>query len=831
MTLLNRFSRCWRKAVLISAGLFLFYVAFGFLLLPQLIHNTVTETLVDVTHRPVTLAELKINPLTLSATLRGLEIGTVEQPLASFEEIYVNFSSSSLWRCAIVFNRIRLQAPRAVIAIDREGRFNFQEMMPADEGEKSSAPVPVLVIESLEVLRAAIDFDDQSRRGVSEPVVVVPRLDVSGLHLDLSRRAVIVNDVTLKELQLHAVREADGQINLQTLFATEAAPEEEQGKPWQITLASVQLQAATLQFDDRTTRPAAQWRLTPFNLALHKIELGTDKPVELQLDSGINEGGSATVRGTVTLAPLSVNLDLKLAAFDLTAVQPYVQSVAQLQVRQGLLDVEGQLGFEVGETEPAIRFTGSGVVRQLKTVDVVRSEEFLKWEQLAINNLKYDSHVARLSIAELVLNDPYLRFIIGPDASTNFSHILAAPANVASATMTPAAEAKAAPLITIDRVSVANGVLNFSDQSIKPGFSSSIQQLNGSIRSLSSKALARADVDLKGKVNRYAPATISGKVNPLSDDAFTDLKLDFRGIEMTSFSPYSGKFAGYKIDKGKLNVELHYLLSKKELRGENKFVIDQLQLGEAVESPEASGLLVRLAIAILKDSKGVIDLDLPISGRIDDPDFHYGHIVWMALKNVIINVATEPFRALASLLGGNDEGADQVSFTSGMATLSAAEQAKLGNLARALSQRSALLLEVRGAASASDAKAMAAAALEQSLVVQPGESRPQKINALYLKRNGKAATTLLPPLAEGEKRTPEQLQLQEASAAEAQLLKSMAATEDELRALAQARAQAIIVALIEGEEKIAAERIFLLDPDTRAGSGETVVVPLSLKVR
>ena len=227
----------------------------------------------------------------------------------------------------------------------------------------------------------------------------------------------------------------------------------------------------------------------------------------------------------------------------------------------------------------------------------------------------------------------------------------------------------------------------------------------------------------------------------------------------------------------------------------------------------------------------MIDLDLPISGRIDDPDFHYGHIVWMALKNVIINVATEPFRALASLLGGNDEGADQVSFTSGMATLSAAEQAKLGNLARALSQRSALLLEVRGAASASDAKAMAAAALEQSLVVQPGESRPQKINALYLKRNGKAATTLLPPLAEGEKRTPEQLQLQEASAAEAQLLKSMAATEDELRALAQARAQAIVVALIEGEEKIAAERIFLLDPDTRAGSGETVVVPLSLKVR
>ena len=962
MTLLTRFPQYWLKAVLIVAGLFVLYVAFGFLLLPRLIHNTLIETLADVTHHPVQLTELKINPLALSVTLRDLEIGTAEQPLARFEQIYVNFSSSSIWHGAYVFSAIRLQAPRLVITIDREGRFNFQEMMAAEKdemGEKKGTP-PVVVIHSLEVLRAAIDFDDQSRpmpfhthiatldftlhdfttrrdvagnynlhvatnlgetldwqgtlqatpfrsegklqlgniraetiwswigagykfkleRGLldlnarylvdlggaetefqlhdlnvalrdlqllrrgaaADPVMVLPHLDVAGLNLDSAHRTLTINDLTLKEMQLQAVREADGKIDLHALFAKVPDADDaeaEAGKPWQVKVASAQLQGAALQIVDRTTQPAAQWQLSPFSLALHNIELGTDKSIGLQLDTGINGVGNATLSGAVILEPLSANLDMKLNGLDLTATQPYVQNAAQLQLRRGLLDVEGKLLYESSAQESATKFSGDVTVRQLHTVDALGSEEFLRWEQLSAQELKYDSRSMRLSIAELQLTDPYLRFIIAPDTSTNLSKILAAPANAVPATTAPvatapAAESKAATLITVDRVRVANGVLNFSDQSIKPGFTTSIQQLNGTIRGLSSKELERADVELKGKVDRYAPATITGKINPLSDDAYTDLKFDFRGIEMSSFSSYSGKFAGYKIDKGKLNVELKYLLSKKELKGENKIVIDQLQLGEAVESPDAIGLPVRLAVAILKDANGVIDLDLPVSGRIDDPDFHYGLIVWVAIKNVLIKVATAPFKALAALAalaGGGEEGASQVSFANGMATLSAIELEKLGKLARALSQRSALMLEVRGSASSADADAIAAVALEQHLTTQPGASRQQRLNALYLKLNGKAAEALLPPPTEGEKHTPEQRQAHAAVAAEAALLKAMAVSEEELRALAQERAQAIIAALNEGQDKIAPERIFLLEINSKAEPGDTVVVPLSLQAR
>lgn len=951
MNRLTQLLQRWRKGALIATGLFLFYTAFGFLLLPRLLHDTVTEALAGLTHRPVQLVELKINPLALSASLRGLEVGTTAQPFAKFEEIYVNFSLSSIWRGAYVFNTIRLQQPGLVIAIDHEGRFNFQEML---SGEKKAAggPPPVVVIDSLEVVRAAIDFDDQSRpeplhtniatldftlrdfttrrdeagnyrlhvatdlgetldwqgslqatpfrssgtlqlaniraetiwglagagfrfdlkqglldvnarylldlggagmqlkldevkvalrdlqllpHGASAPLMTLPRLDLTGLNLDLSQRAVTIQEMTLKQMQLQAVRQADGDIDLRALFAGEpqAEKQQEQSKPWQVKVAAAQLQAATIALEDHTTQPAAQWRLTPFNLALHGLELGTDKPVELQLDSGINGTGSAALQGAVTLAPLRADLDVKLAALDLTATQPYIQKSAQLLLQQGLLDVAGKLHFEAGEMEPLINFSGAAALRQLRTVDTLRSEEFLRWEQLAINGLDYESRSSRLAIAELVLGEPYLRFIIGPDATTNLSHILAAPAAATPAAkrQEPAAAAKAAPLITIDKVRVADGVLNFSDQSLKPGFSTSIQQLNGAIRGLSSRELARADVDLKGRVDRYAPATITGKVNPLSDDAFTDLKFGFRGIEMSSFSPYSGKFAGYKIDKGKLNVELRYRLSKKVLKGENRIVIDQLQLGEQVDSPDATGLPVRLAIAILKDANGVIDLDLPVSGRIDDPDFHYGRIVWMAIRNVIVKVATAPFRALASLLGGDDEQNSQVGFAPGSTALSPAELEKLGKLAGVLVQRQALTLEVRGTAGAADASAIAAAALAQRLATEAGESRQQKINALYLRLHGKPATTLLPPAAEGARHTPEQLLAEAAAAAEQQLLEAMAVSEDELRALAQERAQAIVARLTEGEKGVAVERIFLLDADTGAASGGQVVVPLALQAR
>jgi hypothetical protein len=271
-----------------------------------------------------------------------------------------------------------------------------------------------------------------------------------------------------------------------------------------------------------------------------------------------------------------------------------------------------------------------------------------------------------------------------------------AATNVAPPKPTPTAEepANAPPMpLEIDLVRVEQGSMNFADLSIKPSFETGIQQLAGTIKGLSSRQDARADVQLAGQVDRYTPVKITGKVNYFAAVSYTDLHMAFRNLELTSMSPYSGKFAGYKIERGKLNVTLNYLVKKRKLDAKHKIVIDQLQLGEEVDSPDATSLPVKLAIALLKDRNGVIDLDIPVSGNLDDPKFKVWPIIWQVVVNLVTKIVTSPFALLGSLFGAGEE-ISHVDFEAGSAVLSAVAQDKLRTLAKALNERPALNLDL-----------------------------------------------------------------------------------------------------------------------------------------
>jgi hypothetical protein len=224
--------------------------------------------------------------------------------------------------------------------------------------------------------------------------------------------------------------------------------------------------------------------------------------------------------------------------------------------------------------------------------------------------------------------------------------------------------------------------------------------LEGTIKGLSSKQGTRAQVDLRGNVDRYAPALINGELNLLSASAYSDMKLDFRNIELTSITPYSGYFAGYQIRKGKLAVELTYRIKDRKLDAGHHVVVDQLELGDKVDSPEATTLPVRLAIALLKDRNGVIDLNLPVTGSLDDPKFRLGPLIWKVFVNLIVKVATAPFSFIGSLFGGNDTQVNQIVFAPGSAVLPETDAQRLAALVKGMVDRPALQLEVPAANSA-----------------------------------------------------------------------------------------------------------------------------------
>jgi hypothetical protein len=359
-------------------------------------------------------------------------------------------------------------------------------------------------------------------------------------------------------------------------------------------------------------------------------------------------------------------------------------------------------------------------------------------------------------------------------------------------------------------------------------------------------------VKLDGKVDRYAPALIEGDLNLLSASLYTDLKLSFKGVEMTSVTPYSGRFAGYRIEKGKLSVDLAYHVENRQLDAKQRFVIDQLQLGERVESADAVRLPLRLAVALLKDRNGVIDLDLPVTGSLDDPKFRIGPIIWKAVINLLTKVATAPFALLGRLFGGGEE-MNLVDFDPGKATLDEAGQQKMSSLLKAMQERTQLQLDVPSTYSPElDRPVLAASRLDEQLqnlaaeqsaaskskkAVPPQETladpagRFEVLVAQY--RLDFGAEAALPPSAQqtlaAKPKKRDEPQLTQANAElEAALREKASVGDQDLEELGQARARAIQDALL-GSGGIDASRVFVIAANAKPPTAGKVRLELSLK--
>jgi hypothetical protein len=286
---------------------------------------------------------------------------------------------------------------------------------------------------------------------------------------------------------------------------------------------------------------------------------------------------------------------------------------------------------------------------------------------------------------------------------------------VAAAKSAPATNAPL-PQITVGAVVISNTVASFSDRSMSPNVNLTVQDVNGTIAGLSTEQLQHADVNLAAKVDSVGPVSITGTINPFSGTQTNTIKVVFKDVELTPASPYAGKFAGYQIAEGKLNLDLNYEIVGKKLNAKNVITLDRFNLGDQVESAEATHLPVRLAIAILKDREGKIILDVPIQGSLDDPKFRISKVVWGAVENILVKVATSPFSLLGAAFGGGGEELGQQDFDLGSAALTATDTNRLDTLLKALAARPGLNLEIAGSVDAEgDREGLQRAALDREI--------------------------------------------------------------------------------------------------------------------
>jgi len=608
------------------------------------------------------------------------------------------------------------------------------------------------------------------------PLARLERLDVSETSVDLAKQQVVVGKIRSSKLETWAALEADGQLDWQKLFASQPgkpAPAAEPatapatadspkpapaapGKPWQVLLKDVQLRDYQVHLADRSAKPAVALDVGPLNLDLQNFDSLNQSPFTLKLDTGVGKQGKLQATGQVNLSPISAKLKVDTKDIDLRVAQSYISPFIRLELRSGMLG--SNLDVNLKSTEPlAFQVTGRAQVDQLHTLDTLKTRDFLKWQRLVLEGVNYQ-HGDSLSIDKVNLLQPYARFMINDDRTTNIDDLLIPqPANSGGKSAAKPAASQEKPLgIHIGQIAINDGSANFADFSLTPNFATAIQQLNGQIGTIDSRQAKPASVDIKGKVDRYAPVTIKGSVNPFDPMAALDIATSFKRVELTTLTPYSGKFAGFRIRKGRLNLDLHYVITKGQLKAENKVVVEQLQLGEKVDSADAVDLPIRLAIALLKDSDGKISIELPVTGDLNNPQFSVMPIVWQTLRNLVVRAATAPFKFIGGLItGGGSEDLGNVSFAAGSSELNKDAESSLNTLAKALKERPTLRLEIEGtAAASSDGPLLAAQRLEREyqynyykILQRRGDKVPAQASLLEVPEKEKA------PLLEGIYRT------------------------------------------------------------------------------
>jgi hypothetical protein len=603
---------------------------------------------------------------------------------------------------------------------------------------------------------------------------------------------------------------------------------------WGLSLGTVDLTGFRVNAEDSRFDPAVKIPVRDINLHI-KPRLASNQPHELAGGLTLGFGGKLSAKGTFEESPVKTDFQLDISALNIPPLAPYFADIGRFDLISGTLDLNGRARFAQGKTAQA-SFDGRVAVNKFAANDLDLNQRFLAWNQLAAEGIQFNLSPMQVNVKQVLADQLYTRMIITPDYKLNFQHIFTkAETNQVNPKPVTADNGPGVP-VKIGQILVKNSSMLFADLTLKPQFATGIQSLNGSIQNISTDKSVRSTVKLDGRVDQSGTAEITGQLNPLATDVYTDMSVKFGNLELTTFTPYSGKFAGYRIDKGKLSLDLNYKIRNRQLEATNSVVMNQLTLGDKVDSPDAVNLPLKLAVAILKDGNGVINIDLPISGSMDDPKFKVGPIIWKAFVNVLTKVATAPFKFIAGLVGGGDD-MDSIAFASGDSVLPASEAGKLSKLATAMKQKAGFRLELRGAYDPrADLQALRVVRFNQEYapLAANGGKEEKILEDLYIQRVGKEALAELralnmkPPVDGADAREALALSHQNyVRALRSELAAREVITDGDLRQLALKRANAIRAQVVD-QNQVDAARVFVLEPQTAIAKNDQVITTMAL---
>lgn len=705
------------------------------------------------------------------------------------------------------------------------------------------------------------------------PAIVLPDASAKIAKVDVATRIAEIASVDASGLALDVQRLKDGKIDLAALAEpaqasvpkrTVARKAEAAAPSWHYRIDALNVKDASANFTDLSTPRPVKLAIKPLDLSVQKISDDMTRPLPVQMKATLNRKGSLNVTGDVTAQPLKLGLKINGNRLDAAAFEPYFGSALNATIASALLNAQGNLTFAQVKDAPRATYRGDVALVDVRMLDKATSDPFAGWRSLALTNLKanYDEKGTDVDAARVTFSNFYGRVLLDAQGRLNLKDVVAketgpaqsltrdaskgepvplspgvtppAAARAASAAAAQQALAPAAASATVvvkaatppqnpvrmhfGELLLQNGRVTYTDNFIKPNYTANLIAIKGTVGAFGTDSTTSAPVDVAANLAGNGPISIKGSVNPLIEKPALDLTATAHDIELTNLTPYSAKYAGYPITKGKLNVDLHYELANDQLKANNHIFIDQLTFGDHVENDTATRLPVKLAISLLKNTRGQIDVNLPVSGSLSNPEFSVGGLIWRAVLNLIAKAVTSPFSLLAHAFGGGGEDLGYVEFAPGSYQLDDAQQKKLDTVVKMLTEKPSIRLDLIGRVDpAKDTSGLGDAYVERLVrqqklkdVIGQGESiDPMSVKvepaeySKYLTRAYKAADFKKPRNVIGLQKTLPDADMKKALAEHAP------ADDNALRALAQQRAQAVRQYL---DGKIDSSRMFIVAP-------------------
>jgi uncharacterized protein involved in outer membrane biogenesis len=676
-------------------------------------------------------------------------------------------------------------------------------------------------------------------------ILHLPSLNINMTSVEPLVPNIHLAQITLQSPELVIRRDKRGEVNFLNLTKKQtgkSAPRKEESttssnkkSDLKFKVDKVVLEKADIAFIDSQPSEQVNVHISPLSFTAVNISTEKGKPGKVELFGFLNKKSAIRAAGTLALEPFGADLQLDLKNINIRDFQSYFTDKVKIDVTRGAISTAGNFSLTKDKkNETVIKYTCTLSVSNLATLDKAQSNDFLKWKKLSFDQIKFGYNPLFVHINIISLADFFSRIIINPDSTINIQDLFSDKEVKDAQLKQPikqeekksakaqANEKQERADIKIGKIMFKNGHIDFSDRNIKPNYSANMLNLTGSITGLSSKEFSRADVALKGNLGYGSSIDITGKINPLSKDIYADIKVSFQDIELSPLTPYSNKFLGYPITKGKLNFNVSYLIDKRKLNSENKVLINQLTFGDKVESPNAVKAPVTLAVSLLTDRKGQINLDIPVSGSLDDPKFRIWPIVWQVIVNLITKAVTSPFALLSSLTGGGEE-LSFIEFDYGSAAVTDDGQKKINMISKALNDRPNIKLDIEGYVDAEKDKAdlkrvdfnrqIKAQKLKEMLAKgeQPVALAQIRLSAQeynkYLKQAYRAASFSKPRNILGMQKNLPPAEMEKL------MLANIEVTDSDLRQLAAKRTQSVKEMLLKSGD-IAADRIFIVEPKT-----------------